>query len=148
MTVALAKEVTLLDFRHKPDTNSTPLQPIQTDHSITFRQIRSKERRLNLICNAMNYKIKKSDMAHSHSLKPTNTNHTLFFFDSINLKNLFYTFLVVYWRIWACLIQSVEQIFLCPWLDKFQLFNRRYIFCCSCRHSQLLLYNTSRGVCG
>lgn len=96
MTVALAKEVTLLDFRHKPDTNSTPLQPIQTDHSITFRQIRSKERRLNLICNAMNYKIKKSDMAHSHSLKPTNTNHTLFFFDSINLKNLFYTFLVVY----------------------------------------------------
>lgn len=28
VTVSLAKEVTLLDFRHKPDTNSTPLQPI------------------------------------------------------------------------------------------------------------------------
>lgn len=55
VTVALAKEVTLLDFRHNPDTNSTLLQPIHTQTTVSLSdRLEVRETiKSNLQCNEL-----------------------------------------------------------------------------------------------
>lgn len=130
--ITLTNDLTLQDSRHKPDTEIAHYCSQQTDHSIAFTHIWSKERWVWL-------------GTLTRCLYPANNEKPELFFLGWIFKQGFGDFVCI------LIFLGVKQMFLCPWQDNSsRLLGARYC-CCSSRHIQGFSYIITykgRGVCG